>query len=433
MKSRGYSTTKYDALKTAYYNAPTAYQKACYDAYIVRLVKEERDCAALQQLLVAGLSSNPCNAYGESLLHTICRLGNIPTTLGDSAPDAESSLSFHMLRILLNVGQVDVTNCVDDYGRTPLHDACWTIHPCWETITTLLTLDPTLLLLRDCRGALPLSYVPKKLEAAWLDYLSLHKDQLFPLITNGARPAIPSPLVEARPHSRPVKNPMNALSLDLARMVASGRITPDEVAILLEDDDHDEDDSEEGGSSVYADQSDEDEEEEEMIEVDDSSTILSAEGNSLPAAAAPKALGDHNDSDDDDDGSEVSSEEEEDDASDSDESSYAELEAIMQQFHHAKNQAEGRIGIARPHYGNEVAVEESSQATPALPPPTTSYYDAADENHELPMTSIRVPIRDTEASSPVTLEGSRVPSENNTLKAPYQLGADQAGLLEFSV
>jgi hypothetical protein len=425
MKSRGYSVTKYDALKTGYCNAPTPYQKACYDAYLVRLVKEERDCAALQQLLVAGLSSNPCNAYGESLLHTVCRLGHVPTTLGDDAPDdAENSLSFHMLRILLNVGHVDITNCVDDYGRTPLHDACWTIHPCWETITTLLTLDPTLLLLRDCRRALPLSYIPKKLEPAWLDFLSTHKDPLFPVATIGARPVIPSPLVQERPHSRPVKDPMNALSLDLARMVASGRITPEEVAILLEEDNDDEvddDESEEGGSSVYA---DDDEEDDEMIEVDDSSTLVSAEGNYFPDST-PKALGD-------DDLSEVSSDEEDDASeSDSDASSYAELEAMMRQFHQAKNQAEGLIGIARPHYGNEAVVEEASLATPLPPPLTSTLDDVCDEHYELPMASIRVPVRDTDAS-PSPIPGPLVRSES-LLKASLQVDQGQVGLLEFSV
>jgi hypothetical protein len=424
MKSRGYFVAKYDAMKTAYYNAPTPYQKACHDAYIIRLVKEKRDCAALQQLLVAGLSSNPCNAYGESLLHTICRLGNVPTTLGGSVPDAESSLSFHMLRILLNVGHVDVTNCVDDYGRTPLHDACWSIHPCWETITTLLTVDPTLLLLRDCRGALPLSYIPKKLEPAWLDYLSLHKDQFFPVVSNGIRPTIPSPLVQERPHSRPVKDPINALSLDLAKMVASGRITPEEVAILLEEDDHQDDDSEseESGSSAYADDYEEGDDD-DLIEVDDSSTLLSAEGNYYPATT-PEVL-----ADDDDNLSAVSSD---DDASDSDESSYAELEAIMRQFHSAKNHAEGRIGIAQPQYGNEeVVMEESSPATP-LPPPTVSYYDVSDENHALPMASIHVPIRDGDAS-PSPFPGPLIRSESSTLKASFQVDQGQVGLLEFSV
>ena len=436
MKSRGYSITKYDALKTAYHNAPTSYQKACYDAYIIRLVKEERNCAALQQLLVAGLSSNPCNAYGESLLHTICRLGNIPTTLNSDTPNAETSLSFHMLRILLNVGHVDVTNCVDDYGRTPLHDACWSIHPCWETITTLLTIDPTLLLLRDCRGSLPLSYIPQKYEQQWLEYLSQHKDQLFP-VESSARSTLPSPLVHKSPNSRPVPDPVHALTVDLAKMVASGRITPEEVAILLQDDDGQDEDTEDGGS-VYA---DDDEEEDDMSEVDDSSTLLSAEGNYFPTGAnsPPKALGQ-----DEEELSEVSSDED-DDASESDDS-YAELEAMMRQFQHSKNLAEGRIGIARPQYGNEepVVEEECSQMTPLSPAPlkTSSYYhvselmDTENGNHELPMVSICVPSCGSDASvaaTSLTMQPLAI-SDSTALKASLQENeVAQVGLLEFSV
>jgi ankyrin repeat protein len=421
MKSRGYTIAKYDVLNTAYSNRPTAYQMACHDAYMLRLVKEERDCNALQQLLLAGISSNPCNMYGESLLHTICRLGNIPctsstststttnpvaTSAGDTTASTmvscttSSSLSYQMLRILLDVGHCDVTNCVDDFGRTPLHDACWSIHPCWDTITTLLSMDRTLLLLRDCRGALPLSYIPKQREQEWLEYLSTQKDYLFPVLTvplsdpNDEMPPVPSPLVQQQPNSRPVQDPTHALSLELARMVASGRITPQEVAILLEDSDDDDD-----SSSTDDDDEDDDEHYDYNIE-DDSSTLLSAEGNYFPTCStSPKVVMKHaNDegisSDDDDSDDSEGSSSDDDDESESEET-YSEFEDILLRLQQSKCRSEGIIGIARPQYGNMIVAESmKSVTTPPRQQQPSEQLDASMRDNldtAVPMVSIRVP------------------------------------------
>lgn len=64
------------------------------------------DCFALLRTMEAGLSPSPCNAYGESLVHLICRRG-----------DAD------MLQVMLDMG-TDIA-VADDFGRTLLHDACW--------------------------------------------------------------------------------------------------------------------------------------------------------------------------------------------------------------------------------------------------------------------------------------------------------------------
>ena len=64
----------------------------------------------LHALFTAGLSTNPANAHGEGLIHLACRIGAIDvlTMMIDSGCDVQVS---------------------DDYGRTPLHDACWSAQP----------------------------------------------------------------------------------------------------------------------------------------------------------------------------------------------------------------------------------------------------------------------------------------------------------------
>ena len=242
MRSRGYSISSYESLKTAYHNKPTALQQASYDVHLIGLVKNG-DVAALRCCLAAGLSQNPSNNWGESLVHMVCRLGD---------PD--------LLRVLIQNnnnnnaagGCCNVLQVADDYGRTPLHDACWSATPCFESIEMILDQDVNLLHMRDCRGALPLAYVQKEHWADWISFLQSKKEKYFPEVPrcDDLHKSSPHLLTQQLPNSRPVPDPPNALALDLARMVASGRITPAEVAILLEDDDDDDDDYEDDNSSI---------------------------------------------------------------------------------------------------------------------------------------------------------------------------------------
>ena len=138
LHSRGYSKACYKTLDTAYYNAPTPLQEASYDFYLTNLIRCG-DLATFADVMQSGISLNPCNAHGESVVHMICRRGDV-----------------EFLRVLLNLGcSVQVS---DDYGRTPLHDACWTAKPNFDVVEMLLRADRHLLHLMDCRGALPLSY-----------------------------------------------------------------------------------------------------------------------------------------------------------------------------------------------------------------------------------------------------------------------------------
>ena len=79
-------------------------QLASYDAYLISLVKQNQVDKIRRIYDSQLISANPCNSYGESLVHTTCRLGNatILQTLIDAGADLQVA---------------------DDYGRTPLHDA----------------------------------------------------------------------------------------------------------------------------------------------------------------------------------------------------------------------------------------------------------------------------------------------------------------------
>ena len=104
MRNRGYSVDYIKTLDTAYRSRPTPLQKASYHLHLVKLVKS---CppSALSEIISAGLSPNPCNVHGESLLHTVCRYNK----------------ASH-LQVMLEHCGTDLKVC-DDFGRLPLHDA----------------------------------------------------------------------------------------------------------------------------------------------------------------------------------------------------------------------------------------------------------------------------------------------------------------------
>ena len=184
--------------------------------HLISLVRQQ-DIEEFQNILDAGISPNPCNSYGESLVHLVCRRGQV-----------------RFLRAMVNAGCcLQVT---DDYGRTPLHDACWASKPCFDVVQMILKVDARMLFLQDCRGATPLSYVPKKDWHAWLQFLESVKDDFWPQrdVSKQGEQGLPD-LVQSPPHSRPVPDPANALSVELAAMLVSQRITPEESVLLAKE------------------------------------------------------------------------------------------------------------------------------------------------------------------------------------------------------
>jgi ankyrin repeat protein len=251
IEARGYSTKQHCSLEGGYYCRPTPLQQASYGSRVSQAVRAS-DGILLRRLLDAGLSPNPCNSYGESLVHMVCRRGDHKT-----------------LRILLESGcSLQVT---DDYGRTPLHDACWRVEPSFEAVQLILDSDKYLLHLLDCRGAAPLSYVKPENYEKWIEFLKTKLERFWPMRDIGTEgEERPPPLTLREPHSLPIPDPQTALPLEVVAMVSNGRMEPEEARYLDDssDDESSYDSDEDSNDSYDSDNSEEsDFDEEEMAEI----------------------------------------------------------------------------------------------------------------------------------------------------------------------
>ena len=121
IRFQGYSTRRFKTLQSAYYNKPTPLQNASYGIHLIDAVKT-CDYDKIQSLLGAGISPKPCNNYGESLVHMVCRRG-----------DAKALKLFFFINHGANL-QVS-----DDYSRTPLHDCCWAANPAFDVAEMILS------------------------------------------------------------------------------------------------------------------------------------------------------------------------------------------------------------------------------------------------------------------------------------------------------
>jgi ankyrin repeat protein len=216
LSRRGYPTKQYDTLNSGYHNDSTPLQEASYTTYIVALVRDGKR-KQLRKILDYGIHPNPSNYYGESLIHLVCRLG-----------------SFELLNIMLDCGS-SVQVC-DDYGRTPLHDACWSNQVSMDVVTLLLKKDRHLLFMADCRDTVPLQYVPKQSWAIWREYIDTIIEEIFPvrsrpqsIVEHADEGAV---LARMRPNTRPLVCRSNALRMELARIVATGRMEPEEIDVI---------------------------------------------------------------------------------------------------------------------------------------------------------------------------------------------------------
>ncbi|KAL7580385.1 hypothetical protein ACA910_004410 [Epithemia clementina (nom. ined.)] len=215
LRSRGYCIQQFPALRTAYRNAPTPLQKASYHAKLVHIVQENQ-LHKLESLFRCGISPNPCNGHGESLVHLAARLSNAQA-----------------LNVMIENG-ASLQVC-DAMGRTPLHEACSRIKPCFTTIHRIIRQDMYLFLLADARGHLPLAYVPKQHWGSWLDFIYSNRDVFWPrrhVRLEGIQE--PPLLTQLSPNSRPVHDPPNALPTKVAELVVSGRMTPQEVQAIMD-------------------------------------------------------------------------------------------------------------------------------------------------------------------------------------------------------
>ena len=140
---------------------PTKAQIDAYDATVVTAVRDQ-DIDALRDLHDSGRMLQCCNRFGESLTHMACRRGFVDVA-----------------KFLLEVVNVS-TRVQDDYGRTILHDACWSSQPRFELVDLLINRDPDLRLISDARGFVPFQYVKKEHWGKWIEFLLERKHLIRP-------------------------------------------------------------------------------------------------------------------------------------------------------------------------------------------------------------------------------------------------------------
>lgn len=162
LNKRGYSSKDISALNSQYRRIPTAKQILDYDVNLVNAVRTS-DLDSLKKFKESGKCMSACNQYSESIVHMACRRSE-----------------YNLIDFLLqNGGDVQI---VDDFGRTPLHDACWRPEPNFDVVTLLLDRNPTLLQLADIRGSTPLHYVRESDWLQWCAYIFYQKERYWSIL-----------------------------------------------------------------------------------------------------------------------------------------------------------------------------------------------------------------------------------------------------------
>lgn len=141
-------------------------QYAAYNLEVVSACRE-RNIDALRHICeTKGRQALDCfNRFGESLLNLACRRG------------------FNEIVSYLLSGEVGLNvRMRDDYGRTPLHDACWNPSPLIEICSWILEKEPALFFIRDKRGYTPFQYARKSDWLVWRKFLFDHHHLLAPLV-----------------------------------------------------------------------------------------------------------------------------------------------------------------------------------------------------------------------------------------------------------
>jgi hypothetical protein len=121
---------------------------AGYSAGLMVAVREG-DLDSIRKVHESGKHLQCSNSFGESTVHAAARRGQA-----------------EILKFLVNYAGVSMrVSC--DTGRTPLHDACWTGMPSFESVEFILEHCPDFLLTADKRGFTPLEYAPKDTHWEW--------------------------------------------------------------------------------------------------------------------------------------------------------------------------------------------------------------------------------------------------------------------------
>ena len=140
---------------------PTSIQIQNYSNDVVSAVRSS-NLSELQSIYnqYGKVALDTCNKFGESILHIACR---------------RSSIS--IVSYLINIVQIN-PSIKDDYGRNPLHDACWRSVPEYDIVELLLEKEYRLMYSKDVRGHLPFQYARKEHWNDWINWLDTKKKEL---------------------------------------------------------------------------------------------------------------------------------------------------------------------------------------------------------------------------------------------------------------
>lgn len=137
-----------------FFSAVTDEQMANYSMNVVGLARDNKVSDLREFYQGKGFEALDCyNRFGEGLLNLTCRRGFA-----------------EMTNFLLTEAGLSV-RVRDDYGRTPLHDACWNAEPQLEIARWIIERDPSLFLVADRRGYSPFQYARKSDWAVWRKFL----------------------------------------------------------------------------------------------------------------------------------------------------------------------------------------------------------------------------------------------------------------------
>jgi ankyrin repeat protein len=141
------------------FSKPSPEATDAYDLEVVKAIRNN-EIEKLRALQRNGKSLDACNRFGESLIHMACRRSDLG-----------------MVKFLVEEAGVRV-DVRDDFGRLPLHDACWTTLPNFEVMDVLIKASsPALLLSEDVRGHTPYHYARREHWTDWVQFLN-DRDQL---------------------------------------------------------------------------------------------------------------------------------------------------------------------------------------------------------------------------------------------------------------
>lgn len=159
LSSRGYTSEPYPH-ESSISSSVNPRNLADYSLDILSAVRNS-DILSLRRHRSERRSFSACNKFGESIVHLACRRS-----------------SFEAVEFILN--NVEELCIRDDYGRNPLHDACWRTYPDFRIVSLILDRNADLIRMQDIRGSTPLDYVRKDHHSLWCEFLYRNKEKYWP-------------------------------------------------------------------------------------------------------------------------------------------------------------------------------------------------------------------------------------------------------------